>query len=45
MVEVGLGKRRAGDLLGVIRSGDRSRAGQLAPPDGLYLLSVGYDAA
>lgn len=44
MVEVGLGKRHAGTLLSVIHSGDRARAGQLAPPDGLYLLAVAYDA-
>lgn len=42
MVEVGRGQRRAGDLLDVIRSGDRAAAGVLAPPDGLYLLAVGY---
>ena len=42
MVEVGLGKRHAGELLGIIRSQDRSKAGQLAPPDGLYLVGVGY---
>lgn len=42
MVEVGLGKRSAGELLGVIRSQDRKLAGQLAPPDGLFLLSVEY---
>ena len=42
MVEVDLGRRRAGELTGVIASGDRSRAGRLAPADGLYLLQVGY---
>lgn len=42
VVEVGLGKKRAGDLTGIIRSGDRSQAGQLAPPHGLCLWDVTY---
>jgi tRNA pseudouridine38-40 synthase len=42
IVEVGLGRRRPGDLLGVIRSGDRDRAGDLAPPQGLTLWTVRY---
>ncbi|MBS1849123.1 MAG: tRNA pseudouridine synthase A, partial [Actinobacteria bacterium] len=45
IVEVGRGRRSAGDLVGVIASGDRSRAGRLAPPDGLYLESVDYGDA
>jgi len=42
LVEVGLGKKRAGDLSGIIRGLDRSGAGNLAPPHGLCLWSVGY---
>jgi tRNA pseudouridine38-40 synthase len=42
MVEVGLGKKRAGDLAWIIRSQDRSLAGQLAPPHGLCLWEVVY---
>jgi tRNA pseudouridine38-40 synthase len=42
LVEVGLGKKRAGDLTGILRSGDRSTAGQLAPPHGLCLWRVNY---
>jgi len=42
LVEVGLGKKRAGDVTGIIRSGDRSQAGQLAPPHGLCLWDVRY---
>lgn len=42
LVEVGRGRRRAGDVAGVIRTADRSRAGDLAPPEGLYLLRVTY---
>jgi tRNA pseudouridine38-40 synthase len=43
LVEAGSGKRRPGDILGVLRSRDRARAGQLAPPHGLCLWDVGYD--
>lgn len=42
MVEVGRGRRHPGDLLDVIRSGDRNRAGDLAPPQGLTLWAVRY---
>lgn len=42
LVEVGLGRRRPGDLLGVIRARDRAAAGQLAPPHGLCLWHVTY---
>jgi tRNA pseudouridine38-40 synthase len=43
IVEAGAGRRRPGDLLRVLRSGDRAEAGRLAPPEGLCLWSVGYD--
>lgn len=43
LVEVGRGRRHAGDLLGTIRSRDRSQAGDLAPPHGLTLWTVRYD--
>jgi tRNA pseudouridine38-40 synthase len=43
MIAVGHGKLRAGDVAGVIRAGDRSRAGDLAPPQGLTLWTVRYD--
>lgn len=42
MVEVGLGRRSAGELMGVIASGDRANAGRLAPSEGLYLAEVDY---
>lgn len=42
MVEVGAGRRSAGDLMGTIASGRRSAAGRLAPAEGLYLVHVGY---
>ncbi len=42
LVDVGLGKRKAGEMTGVIRSGSRSAAGQLAPAHGLCLWEVSY---
>ena len=42
LVEVGLGKRRAGEMATVVRSGSRSAAGQLAPAHGLCLWEVHY---
>lgn len=42
LVDTGLGRRRAGHMMAVLRSGDRAKAGQVAPPDGLYLWAVRY---
>jgi tRNA pseudouridine38-40 synthase len=42
LVDVGAGKRRAGEMTAVLRSGSRSRAGQLAPAHGLCLWEVQY---
>jgi tRNA pseudouridine38-40 synthase len=42
LVEVGVGKRKAGEIAGIIRSASRSAAGQLAPPHGLCLWEVLY---
>jgi tRNA pseudouridine38-40 synthase len=42
MVEVGTGRKRAGDVAGILRSRDRANAGQLAPPHGLCLWEVRY---
>jgi len=42
LVEVGRGRRKAGEMMGVLASGDRQQAGQLAPPTGLCLWSVEY---
>ncbi len=42
IVEVGRGKKRAGDVLGIIRAQDRRAAGDLAPPHGLCLWHVTY---
>ncbi|CAN5766573.1 tRNA pseudouridine(38-40) synthase TruA [soil metagenome] len=43
LVDVGRGKKHAGDVLSIIRSKDRNRAGDLAPPQGLTLWTVRYD--
>ena len=43
MVDAALGKFRPGDIMGIIRAGDRQSAGRVAPPHGLCLWSVGYD--
>ena len=42
MVAVGRGRRRAGEMAGVIRAGDRSLAPNLAPAHGLCLWEVRY---
>ena len=42
MVAVGLGRKKAGEMAAVIRSGDRAAAGDLAPPQGLTLWTVRY---
>ena len=42
LVEVGTGRRRPGEMLGIIRAHDRAAAGQLAPPRGLCLWEVGF---
>ena len=42
LVEVGMGKRRAGEVAGILRAKNRQAAGQLAPPHGLCLWEVVY---
>ena len=42
MVDIGRGRRRAGDMAAVIRARDRAVAGQPAPPHGLCLWEVTY---
>jgi tRNA pseudouridine38-40 synthase len=42
LVEVGMGKRKPGDMMAILRAGTREAAGQLAPPRGLSLWEVGY---
>jgi tRNA pseudouridine38-40 synthase len=43
MIEIGLGKKRAGDMAGVMRARDRQMAGEVAPPHGLCLGEVAFD--
>lgn len=43
LVEVGMGKKRAGDVRGILEAEDRAGAGDLAPPHGLCLWAVSYD--
>ena len=43
LVDVGLGKKRAGDIAFILRSRSRQAAGQMAPPHGLCLQEVSYD--
>lgn len=42
LVDVGLGRLHAGDLMGILHARSRVEAGQVAPPDGLTLWDVGY---
>jgi len=43
LVSVGRARLRAGDVAGIIRSKDRARAGEPAPPHGLCLWEVRYE--
>ncbi len=45
LVDVGRGRRRAADVVSILRSGDRSQAMTVAPPHGLCLVGVDYDEA
>lgn len=42
LVEVGLGKKRAGEISSILRSRSRRAAGQMAPAHGLCLREVSY---
>ncbi len=44
LVEIGQGKRTAGDVMATLRARDRSYAPNIAPPHGLCLWEVGYRA-
>lgn len=45
LVEAGLGKRQPDEISRMIESCDRKNAGHTAPPQGLYLMEIYYDAA
>jgi len=44
MVDIGRGRKTAGDMAWILRSLDRANAGSPAPPQGLCLEEVGYTA-
>jgi tRNA pseudouridine38-40 synthase len=44
LVDVGRGRKRASDILWILRSADRQQAAQPAPPHGLTLTAVRYGA-
>jgi tRNA pseudouridine38-40 synthase len=44
LVEVGHGKRPPAALKTILAAKDRTAAGRTAPPHGLYLVRVDYDA-
>jgi tRNA pseudouridine38-40 synthase len=43
MLEVACGRRSVDDFVALLDGAPRSRAGKTAPPEGLYLVGVGYD--
>ena len=43
VVEVGLGKIKPEEILPIIESKDRQKAGKTLPPQGLYLVEVEYE--
>ena len=45
LVEIGRGRQPAGWMQEVMASGDRTRAGPTAPPEGLFLVRVDYDVS
>ena len=45
LVEIGYGRRDASAVRELLKSRERSRVGQTAPPHGLYLVRVDYDTA
>jgi tRNA pseudouridine38-40 synthase len=44
LVDIGRGKKRPSDMVWILRSADRRQASQPAPPQGLTLMAVRYDA-
>jgi tRNA pseudouridine38-40 synthase len=44
LIDVGRGRKRASDILWILRSADRGQASQPAPPEGLTLTAVRYPA-
>ncbi len=42
LIEIGEGKRKSEDIIDILRSKDRKKAGKKAKPEGLYLSNVTY---
>ena len=42
LIEIGEGKRKSEDMIGILKSEDRKEAGITAKPEGLYLKNVFY---
>ncbi len=42
LIEIGEGKRKSEDIIGILEAKDRRKAGITAPPEGLYLKDVFY---
>jgi tRNA pseudouridine38-40 synthase len=42
LVDMGVGRRRPGEMVGILRAKDRGAAGTVAPPEGLSLWAVRY---
>ncbi len=45
IVDMGIGRKTAGEMMGILAGRDRAAAGNLAPPHGLCLWKVGYGDA
>ena len=43
LVDMGQGRRRAGEMAGIVAARDRAAAGRIAPPNGLCLWDVRYE--
>lgn len=43
LIHVGRGRWSPDDMQRILQQGDRTHAGETAPPQGLYLMQVGYD--
>ena len=42
LIEIGEGKRRSEEIIEILNSQDRTKAGKTANPEGLYLKNVFY---
>jgi tRNA pseudouridine38-40 synthase len=42
LVDMGSGRRRPGEMMGILAACDRAAAGRVAPPEGLVLWEVRY---